>query len=115
MESIFENAKFGDKFKTRDGRMALYLEDAATYGKYQLAIDGLAEVFYLISCDDSGMCKQNTDFDIVGKWKEPIDEEELTEMANTYMLHPDRTIESYSLLTEMMEAFKAGYRKAKEE
>lgn len=24
MENIFENAKFGDKFKTRDGRMAIY-------------------------------------------------------------------------------------------
>lgn len=25
MENIFENAKFGDKFRTRDGRLAIYL------------------------------------------------------------------------------------------
>lgn len=113
MKNIFENAKFGDKFKTRDGRMALYLENAATYGKHQLAIDGLAEVFYLISCDDSGICKQNTDFDIVSRWNDivvesvlnVVAEAECKRMMDTGVCYPD----------DVFEFYKAGYRKAKEE
>lgn len=137
MENVFENAKFGDKFRTRDGRLAIYLSTA--YGgsvddkynppfmivycaveyhfKYE---DGSEKYTYGIEkYNENGKWNkwnpEDDDLDIVGKWEEPIDEEKLTKMANEYMLHPDRTIESYSLLTEMMEAFKAGYRKAKEE
>lgn len=82
--NIFENAKFGDKFKTRDGRVAIYYHNfdcengdvfVAVQTKYGSAID------YLVSCN--GIQKEFNDepqdgtsgFDIVFKLEEkPIEE-----------------------------------------
>lgn len=84
MKNIFEGAKFGDKFKTRDGRMALFLqldEIVDTIGKtigklayvytlqdgeYSVALNGIST-----SENDIILHNINTDKlneDIISKW-----------------------------------------------
>lgn len=38
--NIFENAKFGDKFYTRDDRMALFIEPSRFSKKYWIEVQG---------------------------------------------------------------------------
>lgn len=72
MENIFENAKFGDKFKTRDGRMTIYLK-YWEFGDfpYDLIIDdewGPLES----SCMSNGFFNADSEspYDIVSRWEE---------------------------------------------
>lgn len=126
MENIFLGAKFGDEYRTRNGKKVYYQRnflshyiDPADGRSHYLSLHTVMSDEHIWAVDGNGIRederRMGEELDIVDRWEEPIDEEKLTKMANAYMLHPDRTIESYALLTEMMEAFKDGYRKAKEE
>ena len=75
MSNIFEGAKFGDAFKTKDGRKAIY--HYYEYWHYLITDDGGD-----ICCGDDGSDTKN-DFDnIVGRWDEPIDEKPLAYCYN---------------------------------
>lgn len=111
MSNIFENAKFGDKFRTRDGRMAIYWVKAEP-DYNALILDDCEvicnnegkEIHYFASCN----------MDIASRWQEEINEEELDELANedaekAYILKDS----NYNLWYLVTETFKRGYRKAK--
>lgn len=72
MENIFENAKFGDKFKARNGRMAIYLK----YWEYEesphdLIVDDEGFPFEY-SCTENGFFNADSEspYDIVSRWEE---------------------------------------------
>lgn len=95
-QNIFENAKFGDKYVTRDGRLALYLstEHGGTRGDrdnppfliIHVAVehhvkyaDGSEKRFHSVGMyHESGKFNkwnpEDDDRDIVGRWVEPVDE-----------------------------------------
>ena len=75
MSKIFEGAKFGDAFKTKDGRKAIY--DGYKNNYRFLILDGGFDII----CNDDGIDTIN-DNDIVGRWVEPIDEKRLDDMAS---------------------------------
>lgn len=78
--NIFENARFGDKFRTRDGLIGLFISQ-----------NKLGDVVYIcqpkgcIYCErhvhSNGLCLNGCEdsSDIIGKWQEPINKEELVE------------------------------------
>ena len=116
MSNIFENAKFGDKFRTRDGKMVLYDQPTTFYkGWYWMVIQDRGTCRYfedghiLISGEESPL-------DIIGKWEEPIDDEELDRLAVGFTpieLIPHHDVkDGKSLIKLLRECFKAGYRKA---
>lgn len=74
MSKIFEGAKFGDTFKTKDGRKAIYhfCDDC-----HFLIGDGDSDII----CNDDGIDITNQYDNIVGRWVEPIDEKRLNDMA----------------------------------
>ena len=75
MSKIFEGTKFGDAFKTKGGRKAIY----HYYENYHYLItdDGFG-----IVCSDDGGDTENDCDNIVGRWDEPIDEKRLDDMAS---------------------------------
>ena len=75
MSKIFEGAKFGDAFKTKDGRKAIY--DAHENKWHYLILEGGFDII----CQDDGIDTIN-DYDIVGRWDEPIDEKPLAYCYN---------------------------------
>ena len=75
MSKIFEGAKFGDAFKTKDGRKAIY--DAHENKWHYLILEGGWDII----CQDDGVDTINNDHDIVGRWVEPIDEKRLNDIA----------------------------------
>ena len=114
MNNIFENAYLGKPYKTRDGKRAILLQvnncanlaiDFETHAvTHDYKLDGTS----LWSCDN---------LDIVSEWQEEINEEELDRMADEYVVaecdyHEGLTVYQQSLIKC---AYKAGYRKAKEE
>lgn len=111
---MFENAYFGKPYKTRDEKMAIYWRHA--YRHHLFTESGPIE------CDDDGFfscCPDlSTIFDIVGEWEEEVDEEKLDRVAENERLwyryeHQDC---SYTIDDNVFkDAFKAGYKKAKEE
>lgn len=107
MKNIFENAYFGKVYKTREGRRAVYLKFLHN-NKHHLYVENTG----IMDCTQdglyTGMAGRLEDLDIVSEWQEPIDEDKLEELAEEYI---DTWSESYSCKL----AFKAGYRKAKEE
>lgn len=123
--NIFENAKFGDKFRTRDGRMAIFAIDirmvkyASGFGDLEnpflLIIDGEATAIrYYSNGKLYKSDKFKVEIDIISKWEEPVDEEELTQLSidsvkKSLFSNPNR-----SDFTAYMCGFAAGYRKAKE-
>lgn len=128
MNNIFENAKFGDKFKTREEWYAVY--DGQTYfgpcGKghlvHELRYRGKDNKYCItvLRCENNGLLADKKrgkhPYDIVGKWQEPIDEEELdklTEKEMNLFFNVNTGEMHYCTVTEK-EAFKAGYRKALE-
>ena len=83
--NIFENAKFGDKFRTRDGRMAIYLGESH---HQELAVhdgDDYYDVYKDYNSDGTYDANDMKILDIVSEWQEPIDEEELEKMAEEYV------------------------------
>lgn len=72
--NIFDNAKFGDRFKTRDGRMAVYRVSSQTIGgedAHFLIVDkSITECAF----SDNGLnIGHNHDLDIVSRWEEQSD------------------------------------------
>lgn len=72
MDNIFENAKFGDKFRSRDGKLNIYIR--CFNGKegyhYLLRSDHVSPLPFN---DDGSVRFFNKCLDIVGKWVEPND------------------------------------------
>lgn len=62
-ENIFANAKFGDKFKMRNGEMAIFVSD---YNGYVLA----SERYWPITCHSDGVSLHREETDIVGRWED---------------------------------------------
>ncbi len=124
-KSIFENSKFGDKFRTRDGRMAIlwcYHVGNNIIDQAMLILPNISQVLVNGNGKDLNEPYHNTKNDIVAKWQEPINEEELDRLANDYRESKtpvcwwendgtDCVCES----SEIEKAFKLGYRKAKSE
>ena len=75
MSNIFEGAKFGDVFKTKDGRKAIY--HYYEYWHYLITDDGGD-----ICCGDDGTDTKNGCDNIVGRWDEPIDEKPIAYCYN---------------------------------
>ena len=79
--NLFDNAKFCDKFLTRDNRIALYLYDSRHYtqpsrGCHRLYLDskdvngkGCNGLYGEILCDDNGFCSTHM-IKIVSKYNE---------------------------------------------
>lgn len=133
MNNIFENAEFGDKFRTRDGRKFVYFGKVPSLESLECAYEGLAEHNGLMTyyneegkslyCkyDLPGMDASSVDFgqvnseedsidDIIGKWQEPINEEELAKLATLEV----NKMEIFDNNITATDIYKAGYRKAKE-
>lgn len=125
MEDLFKNAKFGDKFKTRDGRKAIY--NGRSIDRYWLIVE--QHPWNLIGFDSCGRHSGlEEDIDIISEWQEPIDEEELDKMATKYSDDELKEFENdyyWSTCADELvcsareegtyKAFIAGYRKAKGE
>lgn len=123
--NIFENAKFGDKFRTRNGRMAVYYSRTLNYFGFVLIhqkigdlnhaciyeVDCLGEVYHELD-------KGTDDLDIISKWQDPINEEELDNMATLYR---NEVVKSCNYnkdelcFLDIDKAYIAGYRAAKEQ
>lgn len=114
---IFKDAKFGDKFRARDGRMAIYWRKLDYY--HRLISDELSSS--LIVRDDGRLqIGENHNSDIVGEWQEPISEEELDKLVESEI----QLIKSKSdfdtdvcMIIEknkswFIDGFERGYRKA---
>ena len=89
MKNIFEGAKFGDKFMTRDGKKAIVINLTPHYQGITMAltIEGDKDAFYRFYHEDGTAKKEAGDtdaVDIVSKWKEPIDEEKLDRLYDEY-------------------------------
>lgn len=81
MENIFENAKFGDKFKTRDGRLAIYNYSPSCLIRgekyHDIIIEGEGMSYHFLD-KNNGMIntqeKEDVDYttciDIVSRWEE---------------------------------------------
>ena len=119
MENIFENAKFGDKFVTRDGIMAIYLGFLEGVG-FTCAIKleneyQLCDYYYNGRWNEHNHSGENS-LDIVGRWQESIDDDELDRLQDE--LNPNNyggdAYES-GLYFGFQDGFAIGYRKAKEE
>lgn len=111
MANIFENAKFGDKFRTRDGRMALYISGGLNL--HILYVEGEDEPD---DFDRHGLFYYSyggklTSFDIIGKWEEPINKEELKELARHFA--DDEMNISIPERNGRYAGYQAGFRKAK--
>lgn len=108
MNNIFENAKFGDKFLTRDGRMMLYLRKMPDNNDFHEVLDSDINIEHFHS--NGQYCKEYPlPCDIIYEWQEPIDEEELNKKAIldiAKLVLKDEEIVATKL-------WKAGYRKAK--
>lgn len=108
MENIFKDAKFGDKFRTRDGRMAILLQThncaviAINFDSYAVTHDYKMDGTSVFNCHD---------LDIVSKWQEPINEKELKELARHFA--DDEMNISISERNGRYAGYQAGYRKAK--
>lgn len=126
--NIFENAKFGDKFRTRDGRKALYVSQNPYANESYVLIEGYKSA-ELMQNDGHFWATEGREYkdDIVSRWEEPIDEEKLDKLADEFLVGDDK--EDVELLRDehpkaltfgdIFDAnkmcFKAGYRKAKRE
>lgn len=137
MENIFEGVRFGDKFRTRDGKPAVYLS-TEHYGsendkdnppfvivfcavEYHFKYEDGSEKYthYVEKYDEKGKWNkwdpEDNGLDIVGKWEEPISEEELDRLADSELddAFLEEGQEGQRYAAEY--GFKLGYRKRKEE
>lgn len=113
--SIFDKAKFGDKFKTRDGRMAVYISHF--YEEFRCFEEhGINHKLWIkdYSCplrfyDDGKADFPNDGMYIVSRWEEPVDEEELKELADTQ--RRSQLLSTPQLKDIWKSGFIAGYKK----
>lgn len=66
MENIFKDVKFGDKFVTRDGSCALFLEGSPYSQTVMLWVEDAGECYYYID----GTSGERIELDIMGRWEE---------------------------------------------
>lgn len=113
--NIFEGAKFGDRFKTRDGRMAIF--DSTDGIDYFLIVQNSDVVCYKKNGepwwkDNSRIdYKDYSDFDnsdIVSVWTEDIDEERLNDIAKDVC----SGLNIRSIRPTHEEIFKRGFKEA---
>lgn len=105
MNNIFKDAYFGKAYKTRDGRKAIYHMYDSVESSHFLILDGSDEV----CCDDEGIDLGDApEYDIVSEWEDPINEEELYNIADLWVC--DNGVENSR---DGIEAFIAGYNFAK--
>lgn len=114
MNNIFNNAYFGKAYKTRDERKALYHCFDGQY--HRLFTEERCD--FSPYCDDNGKhlthSEEESRFDIISEWKEPIDEEELDALAEEYdskVPHFINCDTGYTINYRIKEAYKAGCRK----
>lgn len=109
MENIFENAYFGKPYKTRDGRKAVYLGDNTCWIEGGDTEIGYSRNGLFVDIQEHGI-------DIVSEWT--IDEKELNKMAtqeaDSKWVKDKPGYSSWGYICTK-NAYKAGYRKAKEE
>lgn len=129
MKNIFENAQFGDKFRTRDGQKVRYCGKQVLM--YICELDGVLIDFF----SDGTYCNSGeTNLDIVSEWQEIINDEELEMLAfNNYCngcsycesANAETLEEKYeacqksecyrkTYVWKLINGYKAGYRKALE-
>lgn len=117
MNNIFKNAYFGKSYKTRDGRMAIYIgEDEKPSGyRFILMIEGnrpMPLYFDMEGCYD---CEEHP-YDIVSEWKDVIDEDKLNKLAEQdrcWYRYDNRDCCNTIDDNVYIEAYKAGYKRAK--
>lgn len=125
-QNIFKNAKFGDKYRTRDGRKAIFLQFDTIVDEDGKDIGNLAYVYtiqdgeycvnmYGYDADINVVPDTNMGYDIVGEWHEEINEEELDKLAHSLEVQQLLTVPWDDCYEECVECFKSGYRKAMEE
>lgn len=88
MKDLFKDAKFDDKFKTRDGQMAIYIAKHIETNIYDSSKSSVEHTYALKDRCTVHWCKDNgenlsyiTDFDIVGKWDEEKKPLEISDIA----------------------------------
>lgn len=125
MENIFENAKFGDRFMTRDGRMAIFLahneynSDTSFFITSDWDRNAIDRSPSLLTYD--GHFSKKEDGDIVSEWDDPIDEEKLDKLLSEYCStipnedYSHNKAERFFYINGIKKGFKTGYRAAKNE
>lgn len=113
MKNIFEKAYFGKVYETRDYRKVIFIHKKRNCYYLRDEFDYCIEV-----CCDGRTHYFDKDIDspddIISEWKKTIDEEELDKLACEE--YPDYPLPfgEYESCDDLRDAFKAGYRKAKE-
>lgn len=69
MENMFENAKFGDRYRTRDGKLAIFVNRATRH-----TVTLLTEKFGPEHYRSDGSNVYDRESDIVGRWEEQNNE-----------------------------------------
>lgn len=123
MKKIFENAKFGKTYKTRDGSKAIFICQRTNSKIWDLTrpyaciVEGYGEIWNYSS--DGRLYIGDgfeTENDIISEWKDEIDEEELDKLAEEYCKKRyGETTKTSVLMYDIDEAYIAGYRKALEQ
>lgn len=69
MENILKSAKFGDRFRTRDGRIAIYVKNYK-HGEYlhECLVDSEEGAYNVLYNKCGRIYEHESDDDIVGKW-----------------------------------------------
>ena len=121
--NIFDDAKFGKVYVTREWRKALYIEKVDVEHKLYIEnvgisyhnSDGTHKFFSELY--DSETTKQYSEYDIIAEWNESINEKELHTLAdenNPYEFYRHYEIsDEDDFHTIFNNGFKMGYRKAK--
>ena len=112
MENLFASAKFGDKYCTRDGRMAIYIKPnyylEKPDGSHWMILEHSLITSRYSKCG-SLIGSDKCSHDIVSRWVESINEEELDKLALEYN---DGSLPNDF---DYRNGFKDGYHKAKQE
>lgn len=129
--NIFENAYFGKAYKTRDGRKAILLDKTFDSLIINFGIINKVGSFIQYAVNNtSGILVQNgrefkdypCELDIVSEWQEEINKEELEKLAMiegakaiSHFVNREQSKFAFEWADLVKEAYKAGYRKAKQE
>lgn len=129
--NIFENAYFGKAYKTRDGRKAILLDKTFDSLIINFGIINKVGSFIQYAVNNtSGILVQNgrefkdypCELDIVSEWQEEINKEELEKLAMiegakaiSHFVNREQSKFAFEWADLVKEAYKAGYRKTKQE
>lgn len=106
-KNIFKGAKFGDKFKCRNGKLAVYLKDLG--GKEYHHLLYLEDDGDTTFADDGRYYYDKEDaLDVIGRFEKPVDEEKIKEMAEVKF----SDCSFYSYEESYVGGFLDGYRQA---